>query len=81
MLPAALPGIVRSLPAAMPGIAHLSAFMLIFKFAVGMLDINYGRFPLFEPLFPASGTSAALKRRFRGLQRNVKGRSGFDSCS
>ena len=60
----------------------LCHFMLIFQPAAGMHDVNFGRFPLFEPLFPASrhlcGTSEAFPRRFRsasGCCRAVSGDS------
>ncbi len=45
--------------------------MLIFQPAARMHYVNYNRFSLVEPLFPASGhlqsTSTALQIRFRGF--------------
>ena len=47
----------------------LCHFMLIFQPAAGMHEINYGQFPLFEPLFRPQASSLALQRRFWELQR------------
>ena len=62
----------------------LCYFMLIFQPAAGMRDINYSRFPHFEPLFPAAGLLSRTSKEVLGaskvLQRDFKSLDYVDSC-
>ena len=57
----------------------LCYFMLIFQPAAGIHEINYGRFPHFEPLFRPRGhlrgTSSAPFSHFRGASGSLRGAS------
>ena len=69
----------------------LCYFMLIFQPAAGMHEINYGQFPLFEPLFSASwhlcstsgmlrGATEAIRGASEVLQRDFKRLPDVDAC-
>ena len=65
--------------------------MLIFQLAEDMREINYGQFPLFEPLFSASwhrcstlgmlrGATEALRGASEVLKRDFKRLPEVDAC-
>ncbi|MBQ2306482.1 MAG: hypothetical protein II184_03105, partial [Clostridia bacterium] len=56
-----------STAAAPPGLAHILAFSLIFRLAIGLPDANYGLIPLFDRFLPVSSRFSMVKEALQDV--------------